>query len=81
MDSMRIGGEDNAVRSLANGEREHEGRETADWRILRQCVAVISLCRVRDGMGKSLEGVMGLLRILKRVLRAADPELDRFSSS
>lgn len=58
-----------------------EARDSPEWTKLRQCVLVVSLCRVRDGMGTGLEGVMGLLRILKRILKAADPELDRFSSS
>ncbi|OCF44886.1 hypothetical protein I317_01165 [Kwoniella heveanensis CBS 569] len=55
-------------------------RDTEDWRELRRCAEMVSLNRVRDAMGSGMEGMMGLLRILKRVLRAADPELSKFSA-
>ncbi|PCH34972.1 hypothetical protein WOLCODRAFT_139669 [Wolfiporia cocos MD-104 SS10] len=38
------------------------------------CVEKLSLHRVRDSMGASLEPVVGLLRILQKLLQAADPE-------
>ncbi|KAF7986363.1 hypothetical protein HWV62_35376 [Athelia sp. TMB] len=37
------------------------------------CVEKLSLHRVRDSMGSSLEPVLGLLRVLKNLLRLADP--------
>lgn len=46
---------------------------------LVSCCEAVSLLRIRDGMGKGLQPLMGLLRILKRILRAADPELSAFS--
>ncbi|WVR09158.1 hypothetical protein IAU60_006220 [Kwoniella sp. DSM 27419] len=55
-------------------------RDTEDWRELRRCAEMVSLNRVRDAMGSGMEGMMGLLRILKRILRAADPELSKFSA-
>ncbi|WWC97846.1 hypothetical protein V866_004733 [Kwoniella sp. B9012] len=55
-------------------------RDTAEWRELRKCAEMVSLNRVRDAMGSGMEGMMGLLRILKRILKAADPELSKFSS-
>ncbi|WVF65676.1 hypothetical protein IAT40_000407 [Kwoniella sp. CBS 6097] len=55
-------------------------RNTEDWRELRRCSEMVSLNRVRDAMGSGMEGMMGLLRILKRILKAADPELSRFSA-
>nr|XP_019047931.1 hypothetical protein I302_04551 [Kwoniella bestiolae CBS 10118]OCF26861.1 hypothetical protein I302_04551 [Kwoniella bestiolae CBS 10118] len=55
-------------------------RDTSDWRELRKCAEMVSLNRVRDAMGSGMEGMMGLLRILKRILKAADPELSQFSA-
>ncbi|KAI0765779.1 hypothetical protein BC629DRAFT_1540310 [Irpex lacteus] len=37
------------------------------------CVEKLSLHRVRDSMGASLEPVVGLLRVLQHVLKLADP--------
>lgn len=37
-------------------------RDTPEWGTLRRCAEVVSLCRVRDAMGKGLEPMMGLLR-------------------
>lgn len=42
-----------------------------------RCLERLSLFRIRDGMGEGLEPVMGLLRLMKRLLRVADPELAR----
>ncbi|KDQ52193.1 hypothetical protein JAAARDRAFT_73264 [Jaapia argillacea MUCL 33604] len=39
------------------------------------CTEKLSLHRVRDSMGATLEPVLGLLRILQKVLRLADPPL------
>ncbi|TFK73411.1 hypothetical protein BDN72DRAFT_814675 [Pluteus cervinus] len=38
------------------------------------CAEKISLHRVRDSMGTGLEPVLGLLHVLKKLLRIADPE-------
>ncbi|WVQ93323.1 hypothetical protein IAU59_000391 [Kwoniella sp. CBS 9459] len=59
---------------------EYAKRDSEDWRELRRCAEMVSLNRVRDAMGSGIEGMMGLLRILKRILKAADPELSRFSA-
>ena len=37
-------------------------RNTEDWRTLRQCAQVLSLCRVRDAMGTGMQPMMGYLR-------------------
>ncbi|KZS95601.1 hypothetical protein SISNIDRAFT_548455 [Sistotremastrum niveocremeum HHB9708] len=39
-----------------------------------ECVEMMSLHRLRDSMGKGLEPMVGLLRILRNLLRVADPE-------
>ncbi|KAG9119378.1 hypothetical protein FRC07_005610 [Ceratobasidium sp. 392] len=44
-------------------------------RILRACALKISLHRTRDAMGVGLEPLTGQLRILRRLLHLADPEL------
>ncbi|GLB42460.1 putative rab-GTPase-TBC domain containing protein [Lyophyllum shimeji] len=41
------------------------------------CAEQISLHRVRDSMGATLEPVLGLLRVTKNLLRLADPEYAR----
>ncbi|KAH8830296.1 rab-GTPase-TBC domain-containing protein [Flagelloscypha sp. PMI_526] len=38
------------------------------------CAEKLSLHRLRDSMGTSLEPVLGLLRVLRNLLRASDPE-------
>ncbi|KAJ7623284.1 rab-GTPase-TBC domain-containing protein [Roridomyces roridus] len=38
------------------------------------CAEQLSLQRVRDSMGTTLEPVLGLLRVMKNLLRVADPE-------
>ncbi|RXK39023.1 hypothetical protein M231_03753 [Tremella mesenterica] len=58
-----------------------KGRDSPEWDMLRKCAEVISVCRVRDAMGKGLEPMMGMLRILKRILYRADPRLAKFSST
>ncbi|KAG8744871.1 hypothetical protein FRC10_009241 [Ceratobasidium sp. 414] len=45
------------------------------FRILHACALKISLHRARDAMGAGLEPLTGQLRILRRLLRLADPEL------
>ncbi|KAG8752447.1 hypothetical protein FRC12_011952 [Ceratobasidium sp. 428] len=45
------------------------------FRILRACAIKISLHRARDAMGAGLEPLTGQLRILRRLLHLADPEL------
>lgn len=45
-----------------------EGRDTEDWRALRQCAQVLSLCRVRDAMGTGMHPMMGYLRYVTPIL-------------
>ncbi|CUA76695.1 hypothetical protein RSOLAG22IIIB_02162 [Rhizoctonia solani] len=47
------------------------------WHLLRECALKITLHRARDAMGTGLEPLTGQLRILRRLLRLADPELAR----
>ncbi|WVQ81438.1 hypothetical protein IAT38_003562 [Cryptococcus sp. DSM 104549] len=60
---------------------DEDTRDTPEWQELRLCAEAVSLHRVRDAMGSGMEGMMGLLRILKNLLRVADPALSRFASS
>ncbi|ORX39039.1 hypothetical protein BD324DRAFT_618319 [Kockovaella imperatae] len=71
----------NSPRPLGGRETERYVTSLPGWQVLLQCAEVISVCRVRDAMGKGLDPMMGLLKILKRVLRVADPELDHFSAT
>ncbi|KDQ07337.1 hypothetical protein BOTBODRAFT_38868 [Botryobasidium botryosum FD-172 SS1] len=41
--------------------------------VLERCVEKLSLHRLRDSMGMGLEPVVGLLQVMKRVLRSVDP--------
>lgn len=45
------------------------------FHLLQECAVKISLHRARDAMGSGLEPLTGQLRILRRLLRIADPEL------
>ncbi|KDN50220.1 hypothetical protein RSAG8_01556, partial [Rhizoctonia solani AG-8 WAC10335] len=45
------------------------------WHLLRECALKITLHRARDAMGVGLEPLTGQLRILRRLIRLADPEL------
>ncbi|KAG8708830.1 40S ribosomal protein S6 [Ceratobasidium sp. 423] len=45
------------------------------WRLLQECALKITLHRARDAMGVGLEPLTGQLRILRRLIRLADPEL------
>lgn len=56
-----------------------QGRE--EWDELVRAAEVVALCRTRDAMGKGLGPMMGMLKLLRRVLAAADPQLYRISSS
>ncbi|KAG8688412.1 hypothetical protein FRC08_011448 [Ceratobasidium sp. 394] len=47
------------------------------FRVLHACAVKISLHRARDAMGAGLEPLTGQLRILRRLLWLADPELAR----
>ncbi|KZT50548.1 hypothetical protein CALCODRAFT_488615, partial [Calocera cornea HHB12733] len=47
-----------------------------EW-VLRRCAERITLYRFRDAMGHGLEPLLGLLRILRRLLRLADPPFAR----
>ncbi|ORY26234.1 rab-GTPase-TBC domain-domain-containing protein [Naematelia encephala] len=73
--------ETQASESIASMSESELSRHTPDWELLRQCAEVVSLCRVRDAMAKGMEPMMGLLRLLKRLLRAADPQLSKFSAT
>jgi len=44
------------------------GRDTEDWRTLRECAQVLSLCRVRDAMGTGMQPMMGYLRYVTPTL-------------
>ncbi|EJU02354.1 hypothetical protein DACRYDRAFT_107280 [Dacryopinax primogenitus] len=44
-----------------------------DEMMLERCAERISLFRFRDAMGRGLEPLLGLLRVLRRLLRLADP--------
>ncbi|CAE6448358.1 unnamed protein product [Rhizoctonia solani] len=44
------------------------------WHLLRECALKITLHRARDAMGAGLEPLTGQLRILRRLIRLADPE-------
>ncbi|KAL5641307.1 hypothetical protein ACGC1H_001706 [Rhizoctonia solani] len=45
------------------------------WHLLRECALKITLHRARDAMGVGLEPLTGQLRILRRLIRLADPAL------
>ncbi|KAI9636676.1 rab-GTPase-TBC domain-containing protein [Dioszegia hungarica] len=76
-----VGAEAEKVEDEGSAASENsEPRDSPEWEILRKCAEVVSVLRVRDAMGSGMEGMMGMLRLLKRILRAADPELSRFSS-
>jgi hypothetical protein len=40
-------------------------RDTDEWKTLRQCARVVSLCRVRDAMGTGMQPMMGYLRYVR----------------
>jgi hypothetical protein len=44
--------------------------DRGDWRTLRHCAEVVSLCRVRDAMGTGMEGMMGFLRCVTTAFNA-----------
>lgn len=52
-----------------------------DWDMLTQATKIVCLYRVRDAMGSGLAPMMGMLRLLRRLLAAADPQLYRLSST
>ncbi|TXT08726.1 hypothetical protein VHUM_02854 [Vanrija humicola] len=58
-----------------------QGTKKGEWAELVAAAEVVSLCRVRDAMGTSLGPMMGMLRLLRRVLAAADPQLYNISAS
>ena len=37
-------------------------RDTPQWTALKQCAEVVSLCFVRDAMGRGMEPIMGYLK-------------------
>lgn len=64
-DSIRDGSENEKVGIPNTGAEEKSsvhGRDTEDWDTLRECVQVLSLCRVRDAMGTGMQPMMGYLR-------------------
>ncbi|KAJ9097220.1 hypothetical protein QFC21_004889 [Naganishia friedmannii] len=50
-------------------------QDLPEWQVLLDCCDAVSLLRIRDGMTKGLAPVIGYLRLFKRILKAADPEL------
>jgi hypothetical protein len=46
----------------SHNEAEDTRRDTDEWRTLRQCAEVVSLCRVRDAMGTGMQPMMGYLK-------------------
>ncbi|EUC66844.1 Rab-GTPase-TBC domain protein [Rhizoctonia solani AG-3 Rhs1AP] len=50
-------------------------KDAKAWHLLRECALKITLHRARDAMGVGLEPLTGQLRILRRLIRLADPEL------
>ncbi|CAK9782930.1 hypothetical protein CC85DRAFT_308742 [Cutaneotrichosporon oleaginosum] len=69
---------------LSRVPRPREGATATDreeWDTLVRATEVVALSRVRDGMGKDLGAMMGMLKLLRRVLAAADPGLYRISAS
>jgi hypothetical protein len=50
---------DEAHARTAFGKGTRDGEE---WRTLRQCAEVLSLCRVRDAMGTGMQPLMGYLK-------------------
>lgn len=55
--------------------------EKREWDTLTQATKIVCLYRVRDAMGAGLGPMMGMLRLLRRLLAKADPELYRLSST
>jgi hypothetical protein len=49
------------------GDLRTGARNTDDWRTLRQCAQVLSLCRVRDAMGSGMQPMMGYLRYVTTI--------------
>ncbi|BEJ11669.1 hypothetical protein CspHIS471_0201290 [Cutaneotrichosporon sp. HIS471] len=69
---------------LSKVPRPREGATAQDreeWDTLVRATEVVALSRTRDGMGKDLGPMMGMLKLLRRVLAAADPGLYRISTS
>ncbi|ELU41655.1 TBC domain-containing protein [Rhizoctonia solani AG-1 IA] len=50
-------------------------KDTEAWQLLQECAIKITLHRARDAMGAGLEPLTGQLRILRRLIRLADPDL------
>jgi hypothetical protein len=46
----------------ALAKQETRPKDTEEWRTLRQCAEVLSLCRVRDAMGAGMQPMMGYLK-------------------
>jgi hypothetical protein len=69
---------------LSRVPRPREGATASDreeWDTLVRATEVVALNRTRDAMGKDLNPMMGMLKLLRRVLVAADPGLYRISAS
>ncbi|CED84370.1 Predicted GTPase activator protein [Phaffia rhodozyma] len=65
------------VRLCEPAETAETPLDPTSIKTLVDCLERVSLFRIRDGMGSGLEPVMGLLRVMKRLLKLADPELYR----
>lgn len=61
--------------------KDETAQDREEWDELVRAAEVVALCRTRDAMGKGLGPMMGMLKLLRRVLAAADPQLYRISSS
>lgn len=61
--------------------KDETAQDREEWDELVRAAEVVALCRTRDAMGKGLGPMMGMLKVLRRVLAAADPQLYRISSS
>ncbi|KAI5452337.1 GTPase-activating protein gyp8 [Naganishia albida] len=64
-----------AYQSPGDATPRVRSQDMEEWQILLDCCDAVSLVRIRDGMTKGLAPVVGYLRLFKRVLKAADPEL------
>ncbi|KAG8913630.1 hypothetical protein FRC00_001965 [Tulasnella sp. 408] len=61
--------------TLHDSQENLQPDSTRPSELLLRCGEKISLHRLRDSMGSGLEPVVGYLRLLQRVFRAADPTL------
>ena len=58
-ESEKVGNTDHVD---GKGVEAARSSDSENWRTLRQCAQVLSLCRVRDAMGTGMQPMMGYLR-------------------